>query len=414
MSKIDLLFSLSSSLREAVIWTRNQVLNLSERIVQFIDIFPENVEVYTPEDSEGLPVGTSCARLVVTPNLKDTWYKNPIKNEEVTNVPEQSDWSMHKTYFPTIGQRGNPVNVLPRDLNVCNVRKFLLPQSPEFIFPESLERFLKGPILVKNLTKCYKNSFESYGRINIEGGLWNMCSDVTIKIDRRIVDTEKMLRVAFREGCGTQQMLGLLAQRMNHNINDAETWSIQDWKDEYDFILKWVELAMLPSKKCNSLVAGAEVALKSHIRDKALSNLHAGREEKSTKERLRYSHFATDKVFGPLAKTQAEFFAHSNPLRNEYLFDDKPIQHVNDWKSPNPQVKRSFSSPYTSVKVSKPQRGAYKGGFSNPKVSLIPPSQAAQNYKSYMKNSGSQRNFQQAQFQRGRARGGRGRRGRAT
>ena len=103
-----------------------------------------------------------------------------------------------------------------------------------------------------------------------------------------------------------------------------------------------------------------------------MNNLDAGREEKSTKERLRYSHFATDKVFGPLAKFQAEFFAHSNPLRNDYLLDDKPIQHVNDWKSPNPQVKRPFSSPYTSVKVSKPQRGDFKGGLVTPRFRTFP------------------------------------------
>ena len=86
---------------------------------------------------------------------------------------------------------------------------------------------------------------------------------------------------------------------------------------------------MLPSKRCNSMVSGAQVALKSHIRDKALSNLHAGREGDATKERLRYSHFATDKVFGPLTKTQADLFAHSNPLRNDYQLDIKPIQHWN-------------------------------------------------------------------------------------
>ena len=391
---------------------RRQLLSLSERLFQFVDIFPENVDVYTPEDSEGLSVGNSCARLVVNPNLKDTWYSNPIKKDEVTNISEQSDWSLHKNYYPSFAQSGNPFNILPRDLSVSNARKFLMPQSPEFIFPEPLEKFFKGPILVKNLTKT-KNSFESYGKVDLDGGQWNICSDVKIRIDRRIVDCEKLLRLAFREGCGTHQMLGLLAQRLNFNIENAEAWSIQDWKDEYTFILKWIELIMLPSKRCNSLVSGAQVALKSHIRDKALSNLHSSREEKSTKERLRHSHFATNKVFGPLAKTQAEFFAHTNPLRLEYQLDDKPIQHWNEWRAPNPQVKRSYSSPYTTpAKVSKSQRGSFRGAFNAPKVSLIPPSQAAQNYKAYMKNSGNQRNFQQAQFQRGRARGGRGKRGR--
>ena len=48
---------------------RRQLLSLSERLFQFVDIFPENVDVYTPEDSEGLSVGNSCARLVVNPNL---------------------------------------------------------------------------------------------------------------------------------------------------------------------------------------------------------------------------------------------------------------------------------------------------------------------------------------------------------
>ena len=91
---------------------------------------------------------------------------------------------------------GNPSNILPRDLNVSNTRKFLMPQSPEFIFPESLEKFFKGPILVKNLTK-FKNSFESIGKIDLDGGQWNICSDVKIVIDRRIVDCEKMLRLAF-------------------------------------------------------------------------------------------------------------------------------------------------------------------------------------------------------------------------
>ena len=388
---------------------RRQLLSLSERLFQFVEIFPENVDVYTPEDSEGLLVGNACARLVVNPNLKDTWYSNPINEDEVSNVSEQSDWSSHKNYLPSIAQSGNPTNVLPRDLNVCNTRKFLMPQSLEFIFPESLEKIFKGPILVKNLTK-FKNSFESIGKIDLDGGQWNICSDVKIVIDRRIVDCEKMLRLAFREGCGTHQMLGLLAQRLNFNIENAEAWSIEDWKEEYTFILKWIELMLLPSKRCNSLVAGAQVVLKSHIRDKALSNLHAGREEISTKERLRFSHFATNKVFGPLAKTQAEFFAHSNPLRMDYQLDDKPIQH---WKAPNPQVKRSFSSPYTTpAKVSKPQRGSFKGAVNTPKVSIIPPSQAAQNYKAYMKNSGNQRNFQQAPFQRGKNRGGRGKRGR--
>ena len=63
------------------------------------------------------------------------------------------------------------MNVLPKDLSVCNVRKFLLPHSPEFIFPEHLERFLKGPILVKGLSKSGASKFsqESNGKIDLDG-----------------------------------------------------------------------------------------------------------------------------------------------------------------------------------------------------------------------------------------------------
>ena len=49
------------------------MMNLSERLFQFVEIFPENVKVYVPEDSEGLAVGNASARLVVNPVLKDTW-----------------------------------------------------------------------------------------------------------------------------------------------------------------------------------------------------------------------------------------------------------------------------------------------------------------------------------------------------
>ena len=138
---------------------------------------------------------------------------------------------------------------------------------------------------------------------------------------------------------------------------------------------------MLPSKRCNSMV-GAQVALKSHIRDKALSNLHAGREGDATKERLRYSHFATDKVFGPLTKTQADLFAHSNPLRNDYQLDIKLIQHWNgsDWKAPNSQVKRLGSTSFSPAQVIKTQGVYNQRGVHTPRASNIRPSQAAQNY----------------------------------
>ena len=199
---MDLFFSFSSNPREMVNWLRGQMMNLSERLFQFVEIFPENAEVYVPEDSEGLAVGNASARLVVNPVLKDTWYENPVKDNDVTNVPEQSDWLAHKSYFPSISQSGNPLNVLPKDLSVCNVRIFLLPQSPEFIFHEHLERFLKGPILVKGLSKSGATKFsqESNGKIDLDGGLWSLCSEVSIKIDRRIVDCEKLLRLRLEKG----------------------------------------------------------------------------------------------------------------------------------------------------------------------------------------------------------------------
>ena len=57
-------------------------------------------------------------------------------------------------------------------------------------------------------------------KLILMGGLWSLCSEVSIKIDRRIVDRKKLLRAAFSEGCGTRQMLSL---------DDSEAWPIEDW-----------------------------------------------------------------------------------------------------------------------------------------------------------------------------------------
>ena len=66
---------------------------------------------------------------------------------------------------------------------------------------------------------------------------------------------------------------------------------------------------MLPTKRAFAYASGVELNLKSHIRDKALDQFHGGREELSTKESLRHSHFGSHKLFGPVVKEHLDHLA---------------------------------------------------------------------------------------------------------
>ena len=373
---------------------KQQELSVSERLYLFVDIFPNNIKLSSSENADGASVGYPVSKLLCEPNWEQTWYHLPVVVNEVSGVSEQSDWKDYKKGYPSFSAN-KPSGLLPKDPEAPDYDKsHLLSLSPELVFPPNVHKFLKGPVLVKGLAKRpNQGSYESKGKVELGSVPWSKCSELDIQIDKRIVDSEKLIRESQRESLGAHQMLSLMAHRLNQDLDrsNTENWSIDDWRQEISLCSKWTELAMLPTKRAFATASGAELNIKSHIRDKALDQLHGGREERSTKESLRHSHYGSRNLFGPMAKEHLDHLADNNPNREAYLLDNKPKSWFRQGdKAPNPQFKRQNPSYYnTSNKSNKTQRG----GSVLSRISHISPSQAAQN--------NAQRNFWGAQSQKG-------------
>ena len=372
-------------------------MSVAEKLYQFVDYFPNNVKLCSSENADGVSVGFPVTKLYCEPNWKQTWYHLPVVVNEISGVTEQSDWKEFKKGYPSL-TANKPSGLLPKDPDAPSYSKsHLISLSPELVFPTKIDKFLKGPVLVKGLTKNQnQSSFESKGKVEFGSVPWTSSSEVDIHIDKRIVEGEKLIRES--QSLGSHQMLSLMAQRLRQDLEDPDTkdWSIEDWKQEISFCSKWTELAMLPTKRAFAYASGAELNIKSHIRDKALDQLHGGREELSTKESLRHSHFGSPKLFGPLAKEHLEHLADSNTNRDDYRLSTKPrLGAIQGWKAPNSQVKRHNSFSFATPSKSKM---SHKGGSVHSRISNITPSQAAQNI--------AQRDFRGVRPPRGGPQGG--------
>ena len=372
---------------------KQQELSVSEKLYLFVDIFPDNIKLSSSENADGASVGYPVSKLLCEPNWEQTWYHLPVVVNEVSGVTEQSDWKNYKKGYPSFAAN-KPSGLLPKDPEAPDYDKsHLLSLSPELVFPPNVHKFLKGPVLVKGLAKRpNQGSYESKGKVELGSVPWSKCSELDIQIDKRIVDSEKLIRESQRESLGSHQMLTLMAQRLKQDLEhpDTKNWSIDDWKQEISLCSKWTELAMLPTKRAFASASGAELNIKSHIRDKALDQLHGGREERSTKESLRHSHYGSRNLFGPMAKEHLDHLADNNPNRESYLLDNKPRSWIRQGeKAPNSQFKRQNPSHYpTSNKSKKTQRG----GSVHSRVSHISPSQAAlNNAQHYFRGDQSQK-----------------------
>ena len=110
-------------------------------------------------------------------------------------------------------------------------------------------------------------------------------------------------------------MLELLSERLETALKpDSEL----DFHSELRIVSEWIDLVRLNAFRAKAFLTSVQVLLKDSIRKETLENLNGSFE---TKKELRHSHYATQKIFGPLsAKFEPFLQPSSHSHRNYFLF----------------------------------------------------------------------------------------------
>ena len=137
-----------------------------------------------------------------------------------------------------------------------------------------------------------------------------------------------------------------------------------------------------------------QILLKGVIREEALSNLYGQPTAEETKKHLRYSHWASPKLFGPLPTSFIQYLLPNSNAQARYLLYSEPKKvsygSTTGYHSASKSNKRPSLSNWTS---SAPKKGRISDP---PKTQIVAPAEA-------LKLSGSQRarNFRKAGKQKG-------------
>ena len=146
-------------------------------------------------------------------------------------------------------------------------------------------------------------------------------SQVKVNVDKNVVKTEKLARCGLREGHGVLHMLQMLSDRLGDAsgpiVNPDSDW---DPVSELKLVADWIELVKVSAFRANAFTSSMQVLMKDSIRTETLNNLD-GPEE--TKKELRFSHFATQKVFGPLSAKFEPFVQPTSHAHRRYLLCPK-------------------------------------------------------------------------------------------
>ena len=161
-------------------------------------------------------------------------------------------------------------------------------------------------------------------------------------------------------------------------------------------VSEWIDLVRISAFRANAFTSSMQVLLKDSIRNKTLESLNGSFE---TKKELRHSHYATQKIFGPLSAKFEPYLLPSSHSHQKYLLRTVPknlsqgkggfsYDNHRGYSDFSGQQKRSADSSWQSSrgKLAKLARGTSR---------LVPPQEV------FNKSRDATKRFQQ-NFQRGR------------
>ena len=354
---------------------------LQEQLLIFKEIYPDKI----------VPVGRKRAflsnmeslkfELQATPFIEDTWHEQP-RVEGSSGDGGKSNWSVRveKDHFPRVGLSG-ATNAVPKDISGGKAKE-MLPVGIKVSFAKkdkAYEKFLDGPPLV------------SKGEVLVQGPFAHGPAHVKVKVDKNTVKIEKFSRDALRDCFGVTTMLQMLSERLKLGMEgglssgNGEAW---DTTAELKLTQKWLEIILISSFRTGAFLQSIQVMAKDSLRDETLNNLYGNPE---TKRNLRYSHYASDNMFGPLSSDFEPYVSPSSTSHERYKLAPK-------WGSvgSSSQDKGSLNRPSSSTGTGQNKRGSNpqwdapkskRGGHPDHMIESISPQEALRRSR---ENSGNQ------------------------
>ena len=291
---------------------------MQEKLSVFKDIFPDNIVCVESKKaySGKYSTGSVSYELQVSPHVKDTWHELPVVDGSTeAGSTEVSNWSMYaeKDSLPKLAQRG-PTNVVPKDY-ARNPPRDMLPMGVKVCFDKQdkeYENFLSGPALVKD------------SKMFIDGPAVNGPTHIKVKLDKNVVKAEMFARCGIRESEGVTGMLEMLSDRLKEIGNNPP----EDLSYELELTREWLSIVLLSSFRTSAYLQSIQVMTKDSVREVALDNLTGSVGSFETKKDLRHSHYATQKVFGPLSSEFEQYLLPSSQSHKNFKLAPIPSARV--------------------------------------------------------------------------------------
>ena len=141
-------------------------------------------------------------------------------------------------------------------------------------------------------------------------------------------------------------MLEMLSDRLKHSAMNPP----DDLAYELKLTREWLNIVLLTSFRTSAYLQSIQLMTKDSIRDVALDNLTGAGGSFETKKNLKHSHYATHKVFGPMATEFESYLLPSSQSHRNFKLTPVPSARVssnhNDRSVPSTSASSARNSGY--------------------------------------------------------------------
>ena len=287
--------------------TTSHAKYMADQLVIFQPLY-DSIKLFGSHMAFAGKVGKPVPGLEVSISVSDTWYEQPMSenSSDPNESDEFSDWELQKDFMPCVTNRGC-LGLVPSDLTTTP-RRNMFPWGIPVRFDKEVEQFLSGPLLVKD------------SKVRIEAPYAVGPGLLPVTVNKSIVQSEKFCRTGLKDSFTVEFMLDLLVKRLGEVLK-AKTW---DYHQETFLTLNWLKLIQVSAFRSSSFLTGTQIILKGAIRDEALSKLYGQPSAEETKTHLRYSHWASPNLFGPLPSAFAGYLLPTSHAQAKYLLYAQP------------------------------------------------------------------------------------------
>ena len=279
---------------------------MQEQLQMYKEMFPTRIVPVGRKRAFLCDFQTLKFQLQASPIIEDTWHDQPMVDGSDS---KKSNWKFRagKDLLPKVGMNG-ATNAVPKDISGGKA-KDMLPVGVKISFAKEnneYEKFLEGPSLV------------SKGEVFIHGPFAQGPSHVKVNVDKNMVKIEKFSREGIRDCFGVTNMIQMISDRLKSGIEggliseNGEAW---DTFAEMRLVQKWLDIILISSFRTGAMLQSMHVMAKDSLREETLNNLYGSAE---TKDNLRYSHYATEDMFGPLSSEFEPYVSPANSSHEKY------------------------------------------------------------------------------------------------